>query len=99
MIKKLLIDTLRYYLYRLETDQCTAEEIQSFADTVSEDLDVKATTHDLAKHYGKSPQDIRNVLSRRPIPKDKVTHRKQYKFSWFQSIVPNSWKNKPLPIK
>lgn len=92
-IKTLLLDVLDFLKYKVETDQCTAEEIRKFADIATEQLDTIATTQEIAEFYGQKVENVHNVLKRRPIPKDKRPTRKVYvSFNLFTMLKPKSWR-------
>lgn len=93
--KKLLLEILDFLRYKVDTDQCTAEEIRKFADVATQELDTLATTEDIAKFYGQPLYNVHNILKRRPIPKEKQPKRKVYfSFNLFASLKPKSWKKK-----
>lgn len=77
-MKALLLEIIDFLRYKVETDQCTAEEIRKFADVATEQLDTLATTEEIAKFYGQETSNVYNVLKRRPIPKDKQPKRRVY---------------------
>lgn len=93
--KKLLLEILDFLRYKVDTDQCTAEEIRKFSDIAIEQLDTLATTEDIAKFYDQPLYNVHNILKRRPIPKDKLPKRRVYfSFNLFASWKPKSWKRK-----
>lgn len=93
--KKLLLEIIDFLHYKVETDQCTMEELQKFCHIAYSELDTLATTQDIANFYGQSLDNVHNVLKRRPIPKDKMPKRKVYfSFNLFASLKPKSWKRK-----
>ena len=94
-IKQLLLEILDFLRYKVDTDQCTAEEIRKFADVATQELDTLATTEDIAQFYDQPLYNVHNVLKRRPIPKDKQPKRRVYfSFNLFASLKPKSWKRK-----
>ena len=91
-IKALLLEVLDFLKYKVETDQCTAEEIRKFADIATEQLDTLATTKEIAEFYGESESNVRNILARRIIPKEHKPKRKVYfSFNLFAKLKPKSW--------
>ena len=93
-IKTLLLEVLDFLKYKVETDQCTAEEIRKFADIATEQLDTLATTKEIAEFYGESESNVRNILARRVIPKEHKPKRKVYvSFNLFAKLKPKSWKH------
>ena len=94
-MKQTLIEILDFLKYKVETNQCTPEEIRKYADVAINELDTQASIQDIAKYYGQTTKNVHNVLDRRPIPKDKKPKRKVYvSFNFFSSLKPKSWKKK-----
>lgn len=91
-MKQLLLEILDFLRYKVDTDQCTAEEIRKFADIATEQLDTLATTKEIAKFYGESESNVRNILARRVIPKEHKPKCKVYfSFNLFAKLKPKSW--------
>ena len=91
--KQLLREILHFLDFKVDTNQCTAEEIRKFADIATEQLDTIATTQEIAYFYGQKLENVHNILKRRPIPKDKTPKRKVYfSFNLFAKLKPKSWK-------
>ena len=94
-MKQVLLEIIDFLKYKVETNQCTPEEIRKFADIAISGLDTQATIQEIADFYGQTPKNVHNVLDRRPIPKDKRPKRKVYvSFNFFSSLKPKSWKKK-----
>lgn len=94
-MKQLLLEILDFLRYKVDTDQCSAEEIRKFADIATEQLDTLATTKDIAEFYGQSESNVRNILARRYIAKEYRPKRKVYfSFNLFAKIKPTSWTKK-----
>lgn len=94
-VKALLLEVIDFLRYKVETDQCTAEELRKFTDIATEQLDTLATTDEIAKFYNQPLYNVHNILKRRPIPKDKKPKRKVYfSFNLFATLKPKSWKKK-----
>lgn len=92
-MKQILLNILDFLRYKVDNDQCTADDLRKFSDIATEMLDTKATIDELSEFYGQSRSNVSNVISRRPIPKDKKPKRRiYYNFAWFNSIIPDSWK-------
>lgn len=91
-MKQLLLEILDFLRYKVDTDQCTAEEIRKFSDIAVEQLDTLATTKEIADFYGQSVKNVHHILERRPIPKDKKpTRRVYFSFNLFAKFKPKSW--------
>lgn len=92
-MKHTLLNILDFLRYKVDNDQCTPEEIRNLSDIVTKELNTSATIDELSDFYGQSRSNVSNVISRRPIPKDKKPKRRiYYNFAWFNSIIPDSWK-------
>lgn len=93
--KKTLLEVLDFLKYKVETNQCTPEEIRKFSDIAIQELDTQASIQEIAEFYGQTTKNVHNVLDRRPIPKDKKPKRKVYvSFNFFASLKPKSWEKK-----
>lgn len=96
-MKQFVLDILDYMRGEVENDKCTPQQLQSVADFAKTELKAQGTIDDIAKFYGQSRNNVSNVISRRPIPKDKKPQRRVlYDIGWIASIVPQSWHNKRL---
>jgi len=91
--EKLILDVLDFMGIKVRNRQCTPEELRKFSDIATKELNTIATADELSEFYKQSPSNVRNVINRRPIPKDKKPKRRvYYDFAWFNSIIPDSWK-------
>jgi hypothetical protein len=90
LTKKTLIDICKMFIYQLENDKCTAEEIRSISDSVAENLQVDVTVKDVAEFYHQSEQNVRTVVSRN-FHKEKPKRKVLYNFAWILKIIPKSW--------
>lgn len=96
-MKRFVLDIIDYVRGEVENDRCTTEQLQKIADFGKKELHVQGTIDDIAEFYGQSRSNVSNVISRRPIPKDKRPQRRVlYDVGWFASIVPESWRNKRI---
>lgn len=89
MIKQVILDILDYLKYQVANDRCTPEELRSMYDTITENMTVEATIGDIAKHYGQSESNVRNVAARSYIGKPK--RRVYYNLMKFSKCIPTSW--------
>jgi hypothetical protein len=97
-MKQTILNILDFLRYKVDNDECTAEELRKFSDIATKELNTNATIDELSEFYGQSRSNVSNVISRRPIPKDKKPKRRiYYNFAWFDSIIPDSWKQKKSP--
>lgn len=91
---KMLVELLDYMKFQLLSGACTKEEIDSMARTLSRELNVRGSIRDFAEFYGQSESNVRNVISRRPVPESQKPKRQvTYRLGWFSTLIPNSWKH------
>lgn len=89
--KQILIETLRFYLYKLDNNLCTMEEMESAAKVVQENMDIRGTIKDFARFYNVSEGNVRATINRKLI--DKPSRNVLYPFNRFSEVVPNKWRN------
>lgn len=92
--KKILIEILDYYKYKIDNDLCTPEEIESVSKMVQSNLELYGTIEDIAKFYGVPESRIRNTINRKLI--DKPKRRVYYRFLRFMRIAPEKWRNSQI---
>lgn len=92
MIKKILLDIIDYYRYKIDSDQCTESDMRSAFNLLSNNLVCDTTIKDLALHYNQSESNVRNVIARFYIPKPK--RRVFYNFMEFLKVMPDKWLDK-----
>lgn len=91
-MKRFVLDIIDFMRDEVVADKCTPEQLQSFADFAKNNLHTEATIDDIAQFYGQSRNNVSNVISRRPIPRDKKPKRRvTYDMGWIASVVPESW--------
>lgn len=89
-IKSYLTEVLEFYLYKVKTNGCTMEEMNSVLHMLEENMGVNGTVEDFAKFYGQSEQNVRTTISRKMIAKPK--RKVFYPFYKFLKIVPDKWR-------
>lgn len=89
MVKKLLLEIIDFYRDKLVNDNCTDADMQSAFALLSENVSSEATISDIAKHFGQSESNVRNVLSRKYVGKPK--RRVSYDFMKIVRNIPASW--------
>lgn len=94
MLRKFLIEILDYLKNKLLEDKCTEEEIALMAKVVSENIKAEATIPDIAKHFGQSESNVRNIIARSYIGKPK--RRVYYDFVEFVKHAPKVWFTRSL---
>lgn len=93
-IKQTLLDILDFVRYKVDTNSCTTEEMQSVFKMLSENTVNKATTKDIADFYGQSPNNVRNIISRWGIGGES---KRYYDFGKLQKFIPKSWRERRKP--
>ena len=88
--KRILADYLGFLKYKVEHDGLTLEEGMALLRMFEDSVQLSATADDLAGYYGRSPEAVRAVISRKMLskPKRRVTHS----FNEFRRVVPDKWK-------
>lgn len=92
MLKQIVLDILDYLHWQVEQDKCTSAELRSVYKTAVENLDIEATSEDIAAYYGQSESNVRHALTRCPIGKPK--RRVYYRLGLFQKYLPKTWRRK-----
>lgn len=94
LAKQILSEILRFYLYKLDNDLCTMEEIESATRALEEDMDIHGTIQDFAKFYQVSEGNVRTTINRKMF--GKPVRRVYYKFLDFMKTVPDKWHQRHL---
>lgn len=92
MIKKMLLEVIDFYRYKVDNDQCTDSDMRSAFNLLSNNLVCDTTIKDLAIHFDQSESNVRNVIARFYIPKPK--RRVFYDFMEFLKVMPRKWLKK-----
>lgn len=92
MMKKMLLDILDFYRYKLENDKCTQEDMKTVFSALSKDVVSETTTKDIAEFYGQSESNVRNVISRHLMEKPKRVVL--YNFNSLLKFIPKRWNEK-----
>lgn len=90
--KENLIETLHYYIFKLENNLCTPEEINSTNEILLSNIKINGSIEDFAKFYGVSPLNIRATIHRKLIAKP--VRKVLYPFHLFQKVVPDKWRKR-----
>lgn len=88
--KKILIEILDYYKYKIDNDLCTMEEIESTSKLLQENMEISGTISDFARFFDVSEINVRSTINRKLI--DKPRRRVYYRFIPFLKIIPEKWK-------
>lgn len=89
LIRKVLCEFLGFLQYKVMHGEFTLEEEQSLLSMLT-GVPLVATADDLAGYYGRSPEAVRAVVSRKMMTKPK--RRVLYSFNEFQRVAPDKWK-------
>lgn len=89
MIKQVVLDILDYLRWQVVNDRCTPEQMRSIHDSFVGNIAVKATADDLAEYFDQRKENVKNVLSRAPLPKPR--RRVYYSFTSFVKCLPKTW--------
>lgn len=93
--EKLLISILEFLALKIRKKGCTHEEIESWKDVAINQLQTNATIKDMATFFDQSESNVRNILSRRLIPREYRPKRQVlFSFNYLLKLVPKSWINK-----
>ena len=92
LAKQILSEILRFYLYKLDNDLCTMEEIESATRALEEDMDIHGTIQDFAEFYRVPEGSVRATINRKVFSKPK--RRVYYRFLDFMKSVPDKWRKK-----
>lgn len=89
--KQYLIGFFKYQIHRLESNDCTTAEIDSAYEACLRDFTSYATIDDLSRHFGKSKDAVKSIISRKMIEKPK-RNTALYKYNIFAKLVPDKWR-------
>lgn len=88
--KKILIEILDYYKYKIDNDLCTMEEIEATSKLLQENMEISGTISDFARFFDVSEINVRSTINRKLI--DKPRRRVYYRFIPFLKIIPEKWR-------
>jgi len=89
LIRKILCEFFGFLQYKVMHGGFTLEEEMSLLEIFT-GIPISATADDIAGYYGRSPEAVRAVVSRKMISKPK--RRVLYDFNEFQRVAPDKWK-------
>lgn len=84
--KEMLKDWMKLQLGRLETNQCSAEEINKLADVINRDLDTSISRKEAIRHFGVSQNVFDTRVHRRLSPKAIKRNIVSYSFKALSKI-------------
>jgi hypothetical protein len=91
--KELLLEFLAFLEDKIKNDELLAEEYESIAKTIEENIPLYGTADDLANFYGKTKDAVWGIIKRNVVEKPRrniVLHS----FRAFSRKVPSSWRKK-----
>lgn len=90
-MKKYLLEILDFFRYKLENDNCTDADMRKAFEVLTSGEICDATIKDIADYYGQSESNVRNVVSRKAVPKKRIL---VYDFRNIASLIPDKWRNR-----
>lgn len=91
IIKKTLIEILDFYRYKIDNDKCTSEDMEAAFELLRDNAVSEATIKDIADFYRQSESNVRNVVTRKAVPKKRIL---VYDFKNIASLIPDKWRNR-----
>ena len=87
--KVIVLEFIDFIRFKVEQDSLTIPEYQSIVNAIGEKINLKGTTDDFARFYGKTKTNVTTVIDRKMLPKPErcLLHS----FSDFQKAKPKSW--------
>lgn len=89
--KEQLKELFQFAIYKLDNNLCTPEEIRSWDDAASQNIEMDASIKELADFFNVSEQNVRTTINRKLL--DKPKRKVLYPFHKFLKIVPDKWLN------
>lgn len=90
--ENLVIEVLEFAISKVRAGKCSPKELGRVAQILSEEMNVEASIEEMAEHFGKSKNNVSNVIHRSYAgkPERKVV----YNFAKFLKIIPSSWRSR-----
>lgn len=89
--KEQLKELFQFAIYKLDNNLCTPEEIRSWGDAASQNIEIDASIKELADFFNVSEQNVRTTINRKLL--DKPKRKVLYPFHKFLKVVPDKWMN------
>lgn len=86
----ILSEFLGFLKHKLDSNSLTLSEMEGLKRAFMDNLSLSGTAEDIADYYGRSVQDVRNVVHRKMHAKPQ--RKVHYSFNEFREIAPESWK-------
>ena len=91
IIKKTLIEILDFYRYKIDNDKCTSEDMKGAFELLRDNAVSEDTIEDIADFYGQRESNVRNVVTRKAVPKKRIL---VYDFKNIASLIHDKWRNR-----
>lgn len=88
--KRILLEFIDFFRYKVENDLLTMQEMESIARTIEENVKLLGTADDFARFYGQPRTNISSTINRNML--EKPIRRVFYSFNAFRKIAPPKWK-------
>ena len=88
--KRILLEFIDFFRYKVENDLLTMQEMESLARTIEENVKLLGTADDFARFYGQPRTNISSTINRNML--EKPIRRVFYSFNAFRKIAPRKWK-------
>ena len=87
--KQEIIEVLKFWIYKLDNNSCTPDEIKQMSDVAAKTLANDATIREFADYFGVSESNVRATIARKVFakPKRKVV----YPFQALLKVAPSNW--------
>lgn len=87
-----VIEILEFAISKIKAGKCSPKELGRVAQILSEEMNVEASIEEMAEHFGRSKNNVSNVIHRSYVgkPERKVV----YNFAKFLKIIPSSWRRR-----
>lgn len=87
--KQEIIEVLKFWIYKLDKNSCTPDEIKQMSDVAAKTLANDATIKEFADYFGVSESNVRATIARKVFakPKRKVV----YPFQALLKVAPSNW--------
>lgn len=87
-----VIEILEFSISKIRAGKCSPKELGRVAQILSEEMNVEASIEEMAEHFGRSKNNVSNVIHRSYVgkPERKVV----YNFAKFLKIIPSSWRRR-----
>lgn len=89
--KQYLHDILAFWMYKLDNNMTTMEEIETVTRAMQENMQISGTIKDFAKFYNKPEVNVRVAIHNKLL--DKPKRVVLYPFQKFAKVVSEKWRD------